>query len=343
MDTTGNVVFDYEVTGSAVSSINTGSILNGDVDGWYTIIIMCVSGADATHYIRPNGDTGANYGFLGTYAISTTVASASATGGTGMWAGYNKTSKSSLSVFTMYAKSGAVRLGNATCASSINGTGVELLYGICSVWNNTADNITSMKIEPSRANGFGVGTRVIILKGNALAVGTSPGTTGAWKRVGTSVLGSAASSVTFSGLNGDTAVCYYLSGQIKASASYTYFPVRLNNDSGANYRQQFLRAENTTASANNFTNRTFLLGNIGGASSGKYINSMYLIFAKSGFLRPAINFCSDGILGTEVYHIQTSGECWSNTADNISNIVVPALDKDFTAGSQFDLYALYSS
>ena len=34
----GKVLFDYTVTGSAVATVDTGSILNGDSDVVYTII-----------------------------------------------------------------------------------------------------------------------------------------------------------------------------------------------------------------------------------------------------------------------------------------------------------------
>jgi len=82
MDTSGNVVFDYEVTGSAASSIDTGAILNGDVDGWYTIIFRMISAANS-NYIKAtfNSDGGTNYGHLGIAASVTTVSSAAATGG----------------------------------------------------------------------------------------------------------------------------------------------------------------------------------------------------------------------------------------------------------------------
>jgi hypothetical protein len=99
------------------------------------------------------------------------------------------------------------------------------------VWSDTASNITSIQLTGT-ANGIGVGTRIIILKGNALAVGTSPGTTGAWKRVGSSVLGADAASVTFtSGISGNTAICYYISTAVKAGASaVSNTNISLNSD-----------------------------------------------------------------------------------------------------------------
>jgi hypothetical protein len=346
MDTSGNVIFDYEVTGSAASSIDTSTILDGNTDGWYTIIVRTIS-AQNTNYtsVKFNNDGGATYGRLGISATNATVASDAATGGTTAYLSPFGTdnNETSFSVATIYAKSGAVRLLNNITATGITGTTVDYLDTMGYVWNNSADNLTRMVFNSYVASGFGVGTRVIILKGNALAVGVSPGTTGAWKRVGTSVLGSAASSVTFSGLNGDTAVCYYLSKQEKANGGATgNVLISFNNDTGTNYGLQQLRTESTTVSAARSTTLTGF--GSGSASSAGYItSSTHLIFAKQGFVRPAISSSMYSIDGTTVTVLYTFGQSYSVTNTNITEIDIATTTNNFDTGSQFDLYALYTA
>jgi hypothetical protein len=83
---TETVVFDRTVTGSAVSSIATGNILNGDEDGWYTIIFRHIyDGANVAAFLRFNGDSGTNYGYRSTNANNTTVANYNNTGNTGTY------------------------------------------------------------------------------------------------------------------------------------------------------------------------------------------------------------------------------------------------------------------
>jgi hypothetical protein len=318
--------------------------LDGNTDGWYTIIYRLIAGNTPSRIgLRPNNDTGTNYGRLGIAAADTTAGSDGATGETMFPSGYCSSSgRTSFGIYTFYAKSGAVRLANCVWTHSITGTTVTSLNTDGLVWDNTVDNVTSITFCSNAANDFAVGTRVIILKGNALAVGTSPGTTGAWKRVGNSVLGGAASSVTFSSLAGDTAVCYYLSSQFNASGGTTgSLLTTFNADSGNNYGFQQLKAENTTASAERTDPYTGMATG-SAASDGNSGFFTHLIFAKKGFIRPTITNSIYTISGTTVTRIYTFGNSWKDTANEITSVKVAVGSNNFAAGSQFDLYALYT-
>jgi hypothetical protein len=339
--TTGNVVFDYEVTGSAATSIDTGAILDGDVDGWYTVIIRRIGNTATDHCgIRINSDSGNNYGRRGIYASTTTVANFSTSPTSYIYGSSDGANNTGFSIHTIYAKSGSVRLSNMSGIDNANGTTIAYLENIGSVWNNTVDNITSLQFVSIGSSKLGVGTRVIILKGNALAVGTSPGTTGAWKRVGSTVLTGAASSVTFnSGVAGDTAVLFYLSHQIKAASATGDIKINFNNDTGNNYGYQRLTATNTTVAAARATPSCFYGGV---TSTNAYFSTGFtLMFAKQGFLRPAITQTINDITGTTVTAIWTLGQSYNVTNTNITEIDIATTTNNFDTGSQFDLYALY--
>jgi hypothetical protein len=229
--------------------------------------------------------------------------------------------------------------------NAITGTTVSNIRTNGLVWNNTADNITNMTFAGSVGQ-LGIGTRVIILKSNNFTNGTPTGviTTpyikGAWVRVGSQVLGSAASSVTFSGLDGDRDVVYYLSIQWKASGACACL-VRPNNSSTAStYGQQTLLAQNTTFSAARAIASNSIVVGWDGTTSGLQTRAGILLFAKSGFIRPSIRDTVENINGTTVTTLLNQGGSWNNTSDNITSIVCSTDANNFDTGSQFDLYAL---
>jgi hypothetical protein len=347
VNTVEQVVFDYEVTGSAVSSISTGNILNGNEDGWYTIIFRLIAGATTSlEVLQFNGDTGTNYGHCGINATVAAVSNYSGTGQTGIPFGYGASAgNSEIHVARVYAKSGAVRLVNHLRNYNISGTTIDGFVSMGSVWNNTADNIISLSVSGT-ANGLGVGTRIIILKSNNFTNGTPTGviTTpyikGSWVRVGSQVLGSAASSVTFSGLDGDRDVVYAYSCQYKASGGTLGGAlIRLNSDSATNYGYQFAGATSTTIVAGRDGAQTgFYSGTATSAGACGYASG--IIFAKSGFIRPCVASVMETISGTTVTYMHTFGYSWNNTASNLTTLSVHATTNNFDTGSQFDLYAL---
>ena len=340
---TEQVVFDYTVSGSAVSSISTGNILNGNEDGWYTVIALHIyDTATSTLLGSFNADTtAANYGYRGISANNTTVVNISSTAATIRLCSVASGTPSGFSVLRFYAKSGAVRLCNGMNVCDINVTTVTQLETISSVWNETASNITGMTFT---ANKIGVGSRIIILKSNNFTNGTPTGiiTTpyikGAWVRVGSSVLGAPASSVTFSGLDGDRDVLYYLSSSIKASSATGDIKINLNNDTGNNYGYQRLTATSTTVAGVRATPSCLYSGVTG--TNAYYSQMNTLLFAKQGFVRPAITRTTNDITGTTVTALWLLGQSYSVTNTNITKIDIVPSTNNFDAGSQFDLYAL---
>lgn len=344
-----SVVFDYEVTGSAVSSISTGNILNGNEDGWYTIIVRHIGvTASSNIYLRMNGDaTTSNYGRKSIYASNTTVGDSSTTSEAGMFLTDVSSSSSAFVVLRVYAKSGSVRLVNGTIATGISTTTVSYLYNIGYVWNNTTDNLTNM-VFASAGSYIGIGSRVIILKSNNFTNGTPTGSIttpyikGAWVRVASNTLSVAGNSIPLTGLDGDRDVIYLIKSRIKCANELNGVDtayIKLNSDTGNNYGYQYLAASNTSVAAA----RTTGYGKFNACEAG---NANYegsfdaVLFAKSGFVRPMILNQMNNINGATVGAIRTIGEVYSNTADNITGLTVFPYQNNFAAGSYVEAYAL---
>lgn len=343
---TEQIVFDYEVTGSPISSIDTGNILNGDEDGWYTIIARQIPAITSQITCRLNNDSGANYGRRGIYAENNLVIDESGTGMTGINLSPNTVAVDyyDFSVTKLYAKSGSVRLIQSIQTSRNAGTFIEELATYGYVWNNSIDNITSMNFISNQGAGFGAGTRIIILKTNNVPIATETGKIstpyikGTWVRIGSQILTSPTSSITFSGLDGDRDVIYLWNVSCLAAANLAGIYIRPNNDSAVNYGHQFLRGQNSSLQGDRGTQSYF-----GGTGYGVDIGNIgfykSILFAKSGFVRPCLTNELANIYGTTVTNVTLTADAWNNSIDNITSLVISA-SANFAIGSQFELYAL---
>jgi hypothetical protein len=350
---TEQVVFDYAVTGSAVSSISTGNILNGNEDGWYTVIARCIGGSTGPYVnywgVQFNGDTGTNYGFRGIDVQNTGISNQSTAGLTQLYLSYEGCNQNSVALYVLkiYAKSGSVRLINSILADGIATTTVQGLAINGHVWSNTADNLVSMTFMGNAGAGtYAVGSRIIILKSNNFTNGTLTGSIttpyikGSWVRVGSQVLGAAASSVTFSGLDGDRDVAYAASVSIKGGANTNTILLRLNGDNTANiYGKQHLMGEGTTKEGLRATGSGIYMSYM--ATAGYYGQGNAIVFAKTGFCRTALVTYVSGITGTTVTRFVLTGWSYNETSTNITSVVVSSDQADgMDSGSQIDLYAL---
>jgi hypothetical protein len=145
--------------------------------------------------------------------------------------------------------------------------------------------------------------------------------TGGWQLIYENLLTSAATSVTISGLDGNTDKEYKLVTRIvngyNGGCGYALW---LNNDTGSNYPFQILYGSNATASAAQSTTAKIILGN--SDAINKISQSDTLIYAKSGYVRTSISKQARSISGTTVSEIMLLGQCWNNTADNITSMVI---------------------
>jgi hypothetical protein len=333
-------------------SIYTSQLpLNGNEDCWYTIITQEVASATSGFVLNPNGDlTQANYGFRGLYSSNTTIANTSTAGPyLGIYLSGCANLDTSFSVCRLYAKSGAVRmLDSIVCDDVTSAASIQYAEWYSQVWNNTVDNIVSMTFRMNTTSIL-PGTRIIVLKSNNYTSGTPTGTIstpylkGGWTRVGSQAFTSASSGLTFTGLNGDRDVVYYMSASIKNGSSSTMQTlVRLNGDTGTNYGYQYTDANSTTLSAGRATLNSSMYPQAGGNAINTVEQFNFFLFAKSGFPRKMISQYEVGTSGTTVTSCGMACNAWTNTSGNITSLTI--LDAyagtNFAPGTMFELYAL---
>lgn len=315
------VAYDSGELAAPATSL-TISGLNGDVDEEYELIIRDVGGnaGGSTVQIRPNNDTGTNYGQQYLFGSGTSTSAARGTHDVFncQWALGTAQNNVSFGIFKLKAKSGYVRTLIQKTVENISGTTVGSIDIVGQSWNNTADNITSLVVLSAAANGLGIGSRVILLKKSSSA------TTKTWEEIYThTVTGSAVTSLTIPSLTGNSDVLYRLRARVVNGASGgTTFQLRPNNDSGANYGSQYLAGVNTTASAFRGTGTVL---NLGYADDINYLaQTEVLLYAKSGFVRTSIGEDSRGITGTTITGTYLRGQVYNETTTEITSLVILA-------------------
>lgn len=153
--------------------------------------------------------------------------------------------------------------------------------------------------------------------------------------------GGKVTSLTISGLDGDTAEEYILRIKIiGGSLTSGYYLLRPNADNGANYGEQYLVGYSDTKEAGRYTNNTgiYLCGFT--TAQNSVTISDILLYAKSGYVRTGIVKTCNSVATTTINHIWQSGESWNNTADNITSLVITAsVANGLGVGSVIELYA----
>lgn len=154
--------------GAATNQVDiTG--LNGDSDFEYQIRVKIISGANGGYYaLQPNADsTGANYnlkGWSGNAHNDNVVISTTALPVAGIYCGYtNAVGQQSISENSVFSKTGNSRVFFTHRANAISTTAITDSIGTTyTVWNNSANNITSFRLISQNINGIGVGSHIEI-------------------------------------------------------------------------------------------------------------------------------------------------------------------------------------
>lgn len=157
----------YSYYGGARTVYNiTGVSGNTDIEYKFNCKFVNNYNGNALYYLRPNNDTGNNYGYQQLYGSNTSAAAVQTTSTSVLYltGGNTAVNEKAFCNGLLYAKSGYLRLwlnkdigGTATTTVGI----VDLMAGS---WNNTADNITALRIVGSQINSLGVGTNIILFK-----------------------------------------------------------------------------------------------------------------------------------------------------------------------------------
>lgn len=139
------------------------------------------------------------------------------------------------------------------------------------------------------------------------------------------VLGSTQSTITISGLHGDTDLIYYMRLRIvAASNSGIDFGLQFNGDTGNNYNYQLLAGAGSTVSAGSGTAQSVAyVDSNGSTGTGHIMHCEFVIFAKSGNIRPILGFNMDDITSTpSVSKSQVWANTWTNTVNEITSITL---------------------
>lgn len=143
--------------------------------------------------------------------------------------------------------------------------------------------------------------------------------TAMWDILGEQILSSPAASISFSGI-ATSRTTFRLTGYIIRDTTSTATQLRFNNDSGANYDYQQLRATSTTILKARTTGANSLLFfnfNIAASEEGNFVT----VVSKPVAGQEAQTVQSGGYENSGVI-LEMKAEQWNNTADLINRIDV---------------------
>lgn len=329
VDQLWQVVYDSGELGAAATTINVTG-LEGDTDEEYYIITRFINAyaGVCSVQLKINNNSDNIYGRQIIAATGASINPSRSVTNLGFGVGAADDGECSFSYALLKAKSGYGRTFHELRAYLIDGTDVNDLITQGAVWDNTVDEITSLNFNATETDGFGVGTRIIILKKVDGTSGMRTGEldvqgsiTGAWEKIYENELTGATNSVTVSGLAGNTDQVYKVITKFRNNYNgTTQFYILLNNDSGANYGVQEVLGQDSTASASHFTALTYF-GQTASYTQYNLSLTESLIYAKSGYTRTMLtNDCMD-LGGTTILRAISRGFSWDNSGDELTSMV----------------------
>jgi len=344
-----SVVYDSGELSSAATTITV--TVDGNVDEEYIVIARHINGYSGTAglYLRLNNDSGSNYGTQLMKGQSSTASASRSTSDTSIMLGYGTASnRISFGEFHIHAESGFVRTITGQLMFDTTGTTIDTSQSSGCVWNNTANNLTSLVFFSDQANGIGVGSRIIVLKKNDSA-GMRLGTTnvlgkayGCWQKIYDNTLSSAATTISISSLDGNTDVLWMFLGYFVSNYSGTGGAnCALNSDTGTNYGRQYFQGVSSTLTAGRQTASTAHPWGGNGSALGEGSWERSLLYVKSGYVRVALYKFGNQIGGTTVTRCGVYGTCWNNTADNITSLTINGAQTNIIGiGSHYEIWRL---
>jgi hypothetical protein len=322
-------VVDETVTVSAVASLSTGTVLDGDVDGLYTVFVSHKRDtADSTLEMEINADsTAANYGYRG-ISMTGSGANISSTAAKVRLGTVTSAYPNSFSILFFMSKQGKSRLLNGYNINRVSGTTIEALEVVTSAYNITNSNITNLNFVPSAGN-IGVGARVVVLRRNDFSTGKTAKVRanqidGSFGRVAEVVTGSGSSTFSISTLDGNRDVIYFMDWELKTTGASSGLFLQINSDTGTNYGKRTF-AGTTGSSSTSDTSWAIAPSSLPSVGSG-------FIYAPTGGVRYGFFFDHGGCRVTACSYNETS--------TNITAMNGGISGNDFTAGSRVNLYAL---
>lgn len=180
---------------------------------------------------------------------------------------------------------------------------------------------------------------------NSFSSGAGPSAD--YELISTTVLGSSAASVTFSGLGTSAAAYKHLQIRLTArsdnSGGQSAY-VRLNGDSGTNYAMHTLEGNGSAVYSGASTSQTSALMFIGGlpgnnSTSGIFEAAIFDLLDFSSTSKNKTMRVLDGTIGNVVSNIRLNSGLWMSTSAVTSISISPQVN-NFVAGARFSLYGL---
>lgn len=156
-----------------------------------------------------------------------------------------------------------------------------------------------------------------------------------WENIYETILTSTTTSVTISGLTGDTNKTYKLIMNVIPGTSSQY-GLRLNNDTGSNYTYQLVFSQGASISVSRAGGDSYLW--LGYAATNNVTQTTTILHAKKGDVRTAYTETTRDVNGTTITYNMFRGSMWTNTADEITSIVIYAFSGNLGPKTYIALY-----
>jgi hypothetical protein len=318
---------EQDITGSAVDSV-TFSGLNGNLDKQYLLKfnIKSVSGSQAWYSIRPNGDsTSGNYRTQRHYTNDTTSSADSTVNLAGFdIGGSTVASEDIFGKIEIDAVSGRYRHSMQTYNDDQTGD-IGWAVRAMSEWRNSSDSISSLVCVCNISGGYGVGSHLELWAVRTVKIGSVNTGSGEWKLKERKEFTSAATSYTFSGLDGNSARRYKIVSFLTSTLSGgTTLFLYCNTDTGNNnlYRYTTIAGHNDTSVSSQENGDYINLGY--GNHSGCSVLTELIFHTKTGTKRPfKTETMYDMGSASNNYVLRIAG-WYLNTTNNITQLVAVA-------------------
>ena len=170
-----------------------------------------------------------------------------------------------------------------------------------------------------------------------------------YELISTTILGSAAASVTFSGLGTSAAAYKHLQIRMTTRSSASYGDdviLRFNSDSGSNYSHHLIVGNGSTVNSYAGTTQTFIKGGYTIANDQTPSQSFgagvidILDFASTSKNKTTRNLTGGNASGGAGSQIQLWSGAWYSTSAVTSIVLSSISAANFLTGSRFSLYGL---
>ena len=126
-------------------------------------------------------------------------------------------------------------------------------------------------------------------------------------------------------MSGDDVLLYKIEGLLSNTSGDIEIRMELNSDTAANYPEQYLRGDTSTASAASATRNYIVLAKL---QNGDQAQFNHYLYPKSGENRPMLTECS-----YDENALEKLAQWWSNSADSISSIKIYASTSNAITGT----------